>query len=161
MTTPGFHFSPDGIIHFIAFKEYKINKDWSLSLDEVAGIAICNTMYGDWDSDFLIIFRKKGATIYHMFGGLIGLPEEALGFDQFWQLLVDRFQVPSKPMAFFKHDSTVLIYPRGHENEPVYFKWHESWAAFWFMINRELTYTHRASGLLKPEMIEFMGLGKA
>lgn len=161
MTEPGFHFSPDGLIHFKAIKEYKVNTDWSLSLDDVAGIAICNTMYGDWDSDFLVIFRKKGDPIHHAIGGFIGFSEEKVGLDQFWQLLVDRFQVPLKySAAFFKLDTTVLIYPKGHETESVYFKWYESWAAFKFMLKRALTYTHTASGLLRSEMIELMGLGR-
>lgn len=160
MAAPGFHIYPDGTIYFKAIKKFKVNTDWSLSLDEIAGIAICNTMYGDWDADFLVIFRKNGKTLHHAMGAYVSFPEEQVGFEPFWQLLIDRFQAPSKYSECLKNDSTVLIYPKGHENEPVYLKWHESLAAFKLMLKREIRHAHCASGLLRPGMIAWMGLGK-
>jgi hypothetical protein len=150
--TPGFYFPQAGVIGFKASESLKVNADWVLSLDEIMGIAVCNTMCGDWDSDFLIFFRKNGEPIYLGFGSYAGFEEELEQFDKFWGLLVERFQVPTAYQAFLKEDSTVLIYPKGYEQEAVYCKWYQSWAAFWFETKKLFSNKHCASGWLRPEI---------
>jgi len=147
-------YTTDTKIKFISTKRHILNYDWELSFEEITGIAFGNVFV--FDDDFFIIFlRGDKKPIYFNRPGYAS--EEWQGYDQFMEQL--RLKIGFEPIEW-RHDTTIIAYPKKLKGKKLYQSWNDSIKAFLHTIGKKIGINHEMSGIIKDEFKKELKLTK-
>lgn len=143
----------DNHTKFIRSKRFWINYDWTLSYDEITGVAFANVMRFDDDSLFIIIIRGDKKPIYF---NMTFDSEEMQEFESFMEKLEEKIGLKQ----IWKQDKIILAYPEQLRGKELYKPWKESIKTIAHEFARLFGVKHHVSGIIKDELKEELKIKK-